>query len=576
MRSFLARRGPHVAAAAFGLGVFLAVGGGKIVPPGNVAWIPPGSDWGYQWVAWLYFRHAPWALPLGAIPGLFHPAGLTLANADGLPWFATLAKLLSPILPEPCQTLGVWLALCFVLAGWFGARLAACFTRSPVGVAAGGALFAVAPVLLNRLKHPALCAHFVLLWGILLVVDGGDGGRREQRAPLAAPILLPAFVLGIHPYLALMTLGLVAASLARHAWERRLGWKGLVVRVGGALVALVGVAALLGYFDLPADDVIGAGFGHYNAELFSLVNPQGSSRLLPDLRIRGGQPEGFGFLGLGVLALGASAAAVHVVAWRRKEAPPLPWRRGVPLVVVAAIFFVFALATNVSFLGRDVIDLSFLYRPFGRLAGSLRSSGRFVWVPVYVLTTAAAAIWLVRRPRLGPWVVLAAVAVQLADARGTFFAGRFRDPRPPPAASPTWELAAGAFLHLALYPPRCGDGSWVCCQGFTPPPRHEDMYLAARAERLGLTYNGFGAGRVARTRLRRYCADLQADVAAGRLDPATIYLVGKDREAEFRRANPAAPCGGLDGELACVSPLARGAFAERLSAPPAPPPSPGR
>jgi hypothetical protein len=563
MRAMLARRWPHLAAAAFGFAVFLSFGGGSILWPGNVAWIPPGSDWGYQWVAWLYFRHAPWGLPLGAIPGLFHPAGLTLANADGIPWLATLAKLLSPILPEPSQHIGVWLAVCFVLQGWFGARLAECFTRSRLGIAAGGALFTVAPVLLNRLKHPALCAQFLVLWAILLCV------RREERAPRAAPILLPAFVMGIHPYLALMTLGLVTAALARYWWEGLVGWKGFLGRLGGALACLVAVAWLLGYFNLPSADIVGEGFGRYNAEVLTLFNPQGSSRLLPDLRIRGGQPEGFGFLGPGVLLLVASAGVVQIVAWARK-APPLPWRRGVPLLVVAAIFAVFALASKLSLLGRDVLDLSFLYRPFGTLVGSLRSSGRFIWVLAYVLTLAGMAIWLRRRPRLGPWVLLAALALQVADQKGVLYTARFGEPRAAPRQSPDWELARGTFAHLALYPPRCGDGSWVCCQGFTPPPRREDMYLAALAERLGLTYNGFGAGRVARTRLRQYCADLQADVAAGRLDPATIYLVGKDREAEFRQKNPAAPCGRLDGELACVSPAARGPFVDRLGG--APPP----
>ena len=558
MRRFLQQYGPALLAAAFGVTVFLAMGGGRILPPGNVAWIPPGSDWGYQWVGWLYFRHAPWGLPLGETPGLFWPAGSTLANSDAIPWVGVLAKLLSPILPEPAQYTGLWLCLCFALQGWFGARLVAKLSPSPIAQVAGGALLVLAPVLLQRLRHQALCGHFFILWALAFCFERGE------RPPRTA-LVIPALAMGIHPYLAVMSLAILGAALLGGVWAKR--WRPLdaLGRLGGALALLVGVAALLGYFALPGADMVGEGFGRYNTELYTLINPQGLSRWIRDRSIRGGQPEGYGYLGLGVLVLVATAVVVEIVAIARRR-PPLPWRRVAPLLVVTLIFVLFAIATKVSYDGRDVQDLGFLWKPFGQLTATLRSSGRFIWVLVYVLGVGAMAIWLLRFPRLGPWVVAGALALQAADLKSFWGEPRFVPPRAPRVLSPDWELARGEMRHLALYPPRCGDASWVCCPGFALAPRREDMYLAQTAERLGLTYNGFGAARVARTRLRQACRDLDEAVGAGRLDRETIYLVGKDKEAPFRDKNPAAPCARLDGELACLAPEATGSFRARLEA----------
>jgi hypothetical protein len=105
----------------------------------------------------------------------------------------------------------------------------------------------------------------------------------------------------------------------------------------------------------------------------------------------------------------------------------------------------------------------------------------------------------------------------------------------------------------------------VCCEGFTPPPLDVDMYLAVLAVRLGLSYNGFGAGRVARSKHAVYCKAVKDEVLGGHLDDRSIYVVARDREAQFRKANPTAPCKKLDAELVCVSPLASGPFRDKLA-----------
>jgi hypothetical protein len=558
----LPRRWPELVAAAFGVLVFLSRGGAIALSPTHVSWLRPGSDWGFHFTGWEFFRHAPWGWPLGAIPGLLWPVGTTIGYMDGLPWLAFVLKLASPVLPDPIQYIGLWLCACYALQGWFGARLVAALSPSRIAAVFGGGLFVLAPVLLHRLVHEALCAHFLLLAAIALAV------RRETRAPLWAPILLPAFTMGIHPYLAFMVLAVCLAAIARHAWAGLLGLRAALLRAALTCVAAIGVAALLGYFVHGSGDIGGRGFGKWCSDLTSLISPDGHSRLLPNLPMLFWEGEGCGFVGLGVLALGVSAFALQLLAWRRHE-PALPWRRVVPLIVAALLCALLAYASKIKLLGKEILDVAFLYPD--AVGAAFRSSGRFIWVLTYTLTAGALAVWLARRPRLAPYVIAGAFVLQAADTKGVFIADKFGPARTPTRFAPEWQLAAGEYEHLELYPPRCGDGGGVCCEGFTPPPPPGDMYLALLATHLGLTYNGYGAARVPRVEHGRYCQRLKEDVAAGRLDPRSLYLVAREQEKPFLAGNPAAPCKRVESGLLCVSAQAMGKLRDWLGTAPAPP-----
>ncbi|MFN7130848.1 MAG: DUF6311 domain-containing protein, partial [Myxococcales bacterium] len=116
-------------AALGGLAWFVHLAGARTLDPGNVAFALKG-DWAQSTLGWLFFRRGPWRLPLGTLPELVEPLGTSLTFQDSIPWFAVLAKLLAFALPAPAQLVGPWLALCFALQGYFGARLTARFSPS--------------------------------------------------------------------------------------------------------------------------------------------------------------------------------------------------------------------------------------------------------------------------------------------------------------------------------------------------------------------------------------------------------------------------------------------------------------
>jgi hypothetical protein len=377
------RRAPELTAALAGFCWFLAIGGYRALPPTSLDWLG-GGDWAQHVMGWLFFRRSRWALPLGRIDGFVWPSGTTVGFTDSNPLLALTGKLFSPLLPLDFQYVGLWLAACFALQGWFGARLTGLVSARPIDRALGGTMFALAPPLLERLGHDTLCAHFALLAMLLLhlqPVEHLAAARRALRAAVGVVALLAA----VHPYLSVMALVLSFALVAKLALVDRLLRPGMAWR--WALVLVVAQAAVLGvlgfFTSAPSH---GEGFGLFSTDLLALVNPMGKSWVLPTLPVQVGQWEGNAYLGLGGLALAVIALLLALALRRRPRWAGLT--RLLPLAIACALLFAFALSDVVRAAGHPVLDLRALYRPLKGLVGPLRSSGRFVWPSYYLVLTA--------------------------------------------------------------------------------------------------------------------------------------------------------------------------------------------
>jgi hypothetical protein len=531
-----------VVAAAAGAAWFFLLGGARALSPGRLDWL--GGDWGQHVLGWLFFRRSRWALPLGRIDGFAWPAGTTVGFTDANPLLALPAKALSPLLPLDFQYVGAWLLACFVLQGFFGARLAARGSPRPFHRALGGALLAIAPPLTARIGHDTLCAHFALLALLGLhfaPAFDAAGARRALRTAGLVTLLLGA----VHPYLAVMALALSAALAARVAAVDRVVPRREAARTVLLLIlALAAVFALLGY--LTSAPSHGGGFGLYGADLLAFVNPHGASWLVPSLPVHWGAWEGNAYLGLGGMAVVAAAGAL---ALRRRA---LRGARAVgPLFAVAAVLALFSLADAWRADGREVLSLRRLYRPLAGVVGPFRSSGRFIWPLYYALVGGAvvALLRLARRPALATAVLAGALALQVAELAPPALGARFRE-APWRFRDARWELARGRYLHLALAPALIVGGGPPCAG----PGWSEDAWRAPAYEayRLGLTVNSGYLARGAHEKYEGPCREVERQAAEGRLARGTIYVVQPERAGALAR-RPGVRCGVLDGRHVCVA-----------------------
>ncbi|MGI3778745.1 MAG: DUF6311 domain-containing protein, partial [Janthinobacterium lividum] len=235
------------------------------------------------------FLQDSWHWPLLRTTMLDAPGGLNIAMADANPLAMLPLKLVGFLLPAGFSAVQLWLALAYLLQ-----PLAAVFALRSAGEtrivpALAVSLFAVSmPTLLFRHPHSALSSHFLLLLALASYFHTTRALRGRDWLPLA---LVPASFL-IHPYLAFMTVAVLAAAPATLLLRADRRWLRASVVLAVALALTVALTFLLGYEAAPPS----GGFGDVSMNALSPFFPTYShlvGRSLGFVDATGSQYEGY-------------------------------------------------------------------------------------------------------------------------------------------------------------------------------------------------------------------------------------------------------------------------------------------
>lgn len=382
------------------LGALLAIhlfGLDFVWPRTGLDWRPVG-DAAQHSIAQRHFLADPWRWPPLEVGTL---GNVNLAFLDGIPALALPLKALAPLLSEGFHGIGLFYAIAWILqpvvAVWAlrGAGVRGFWPGIAVALMASAM-----PAFILRYGHAALCGHFVILVSLGLYFR-----LLEQPRWWWAAVPWQAVALLIHPYLALMSLALLAAAPLT-LMPRGEGFLGAAIGAGCATAAMLGVMAAFGYFGAAGD----GGYGQYALNLLSPVWPFRSlflgewAPVEVDATGHGGW-EGYNWLGLGLWA----ALAAAVLAAGRRIAPGLRAHAGLVLALLALTAI--AVSFRIGLGERIILDL-------GRAPGFLeqfRASGRFFWPVGYALMIGAAVLLAGQGPR-GVAILLACGLLQFADA----------------------------------------------------------------------------------------------------------------------------------------------------------------
>lgn len=524
------RAAAPIAGGCFGALFFVWISGTRVLNPTEFTWLMK-MDWRIHFLGWHFYRTEPWHWPPGRLESFFAPVGTAIGFTDSIPVMAFALKPFSAMLSMPFQYIGIWLLICFALQGVFGVLLMRVWTSRIALQLLGGALFVLMPLLLNRLIHPALCSHFLILCGLWFYF-------RNQPARISQQAILGLLAGLIHPYLAVMTLGILGAAAVRDRTRSS------VIGVAAAALAVVSGWWASGLFTVRgAENLAADGLHYYSVNLLGVVTPTGWSALLPDVPVAtdGQLFEGFAYLGAGILAL-IACALTFVDGVRR-----VSWRLFVPVTVVCLLFATYALSPRVTLGGTVVFDWSTDW--LGRWS-FFRATARFFWPMAYLIVTFALATMVSRTTTATAITLLAgAIALQMVDLHGVYRQQRalsrsaefhaWANPLP----SPAWHHVLPHYDHLVLVPShQCGSAPI----GFESP-----AFLAGLH---GLTINSVEVARLDQTERGRYCERLETEIASGILDDRSLYILDEAHEAMLSDvAHQRVVCGPLDAIRLCVT-----------------------
>ena len=509
-----------VAPLALGAVFAIALIGPGPLDPSNVEWT--SGDVATYYSGWEQYRHDPHLhFPLPWTERVGYPVGTSIALLDAIPLAAVLLRPFSPLLPEPFQYLGLWMLLSFVLQAYFGFSLCRrLFASDPLFALIASVFVLTAAPLAYR-----MCGHIALgsQWLVLAALDAAfrDPGARPVRW-LARAWIVAALAAAVNPYMATMCLVVALGAVARLVLERRCRWWQAAVYAAATIAIVIASGATFGaLISGNAKTYWAAGYGSFSLNLNAPINPMGSGALfLPPLPLaHPEQYEGYGYLGLGIIAL----LAVNLV--RRPEA--LLWlteRRLAAMTGVALVCTALAASTSVTFGPRTLLTIH-VSPAIGAALQGLRASGRLFWPAYYLICLAALSLtfWLTK-PRHRVAILTAALALQLADLWPLYAkTRRICDTRYENLmGSPAWRGLGRRYDNLIVIP------AYQCDAFQAAGGIYNYVYFGRIAAIERLRLNNYYAARYTHAELQAHCVDLLREQLQGNLDRRSAYAVNDE------------------------------------------------
>ena len=360
--------------------------------PWNLDWLNGKGDGSYDQLGFEFFRKSPliqW--PVTAIPNYVSGSGQVLGSGNGL--FAIPSKVIGQVIPGEFQYLGVWVALCFCLQGFFAEKLLSRLTDSKGLQFLAAMSFVVSPVLIYRIgemRHFQLGAHWLILSSFYLYFD------KSYRRHRWALLLLVSVLINVY-ITAMVVVIFMAANIRSVLLNRKTG---IVQTMSNAIIPLTSLIAgfiFMGYASY-GGNAKGSNFfrlspiaflnsGDINGLTFSTTFESIPVKSVSNFFLE--EPEGLQYLGTGII-LGLVFTALFIkrlsMHWNLKSISPL--------VVSVFALFVFALSHRISISG---YELTYWWpQQLHDLREVFRASARFGWPLYYLLILMAFGFFLCR------------------------------------------------------------------------------------------------------------------------------------------------------------------------------------
>ena len=272
-----------ILAGVIGAIIFILIYGIQVLDVTKDDWLYIISDLTQQHVGWTFFREAPWSFPIGVFNTLSYPNYASIIYTDSIPLLAVFFKIISGILPETFQYIGLYGLTCYVLQGVFAFTLLRKFIKNKFFSIVGTVFFIISPYIIQRMFwHTALSSHFLILAALCLFAYRETyKGKPIKKVVLWNLLLITSIT--IHLYFVPMILIIMLCTFIAEFLENRKTYASSILTFAIFLILAICTIYILG--GNTSKNLAYSGIGYYNINLNTFFNPQGSSLFLKNLNI---------------------------------------------------------------------------------------------------------------------------------------------------------------------------------------------------------------------------------------------------------------------------------------------------
>lgn len=408
--------------AVLGFCAFMLIYGINVLNPLNDSFILGGyleKDAFQHYSGWLLFKNSPWTFPLGVGQNIEYPYGSSVSYTDSIPLFAIFFKIFAPVLPDTFQYFGLFVCLCFILQGIFGALLVNLFTQNKLYAVIGSLFFIFSSVMIERaVRHTALTAHFLILAALYLYFKN----RKFEIKNYIPFYIINILAITIHPYFLPFTFGIMFAYAVENFFKSK-GKNKIYppLQIVLSIVSTLFIGYAIGAFYVTSGSGK-LGFGYFNMNLNAYFNPVSKnfdnwSNILTQRPLINGQTEGFNYLGAGILILLVICAVLVIKNFK----DVLYFIKNYYGIIFSAFCLtLFAVLNVIAYGGLVLFTIPLSENLIVNYLNIFRANGRFGYIMFYLFIIFAVfgIFKYIKNKKISIIILAVAFAVQLFDISG--------------------------------------------------------------------------------------------------------------------------------------------------------------
>ncbi|HEY5826517.1 MAG TPA: DUF6311 domain-containing protein, partial [Cyclobacteriaceae bacterium] len=480
----------------------------------------------------------PWGFPLGQFTNYFYPIG---GNVGEL--LPILVKLMSPILPEKFQYIGIFLISSHVLVAYYALKIFRLFKIDGLIQLLATLLIVINPVLLYRFVHPSLTAHWLILGSIWLYFLSSIKTGHTRIMTYQFILFIVSGM--IFPYLTVMTAGfLVTLAIKLYLIDHSISLKKFSTYLFTSFTILaicwylIGLISFSNNVQMDVPDAYGlygwnlsSFYNAYDVDINGYYKSNNLSALLPAYPlVSWHQYEGFSYLGLGVIFLFPIAVVLYFM--KRKAFPSNEIFNGkkviYPLLLFTLLATLFAISNVVTF--NDVVLFRVPIPHFLQKIGDIfRASGRFIWISYYQIIIGILYFIATRIKSKATVAVLFSVSlcIQFVDLKTIILTDHFSyEEYHTPLHDEQWKSLINEFDKVMIYPPY-----------ITSNLTHDDYrYFTYFAAQLKKPINTGYLGRLDFASVGRITLEMHSNIKKNIFNDRWLYITTPNYASELLKA----------------------------------------